>query len=449
MRQHAAFVLGIVFACAAAPAPAAGARDAEWARGIAAAIGVPDEPRVDRVTKDSPRGVAVRVLLPGLSVERARFKDGAAARRYAQDLTIEDGVPTFIEVRAEQVVVLVGALVDGRSSQVLAERAWAVLSGPRETGDIRTSWNEPSASASTSRIAAFASGQPTIEPSAAGPVDVVVLDIEADTQQALGAAGPSLYAEHHARLLLVLEAAGARGVGFTLPVSLGEATPETRAFVAAARATRLAIVVSERLVENDARTTSAFDTKPEFKLLPAGADVRGEARIGRATQLVSPEVILPAETPRTFEELKASAKMGDLMLVDRVFPAGGPTEGLEPVALALLARAGALPDGSPDLFDEFLASASFWGTRGVLTEERLRGVRTRLADAQSIAAFRYADAVAGRVDPRALRGAFVFVGSTDPEFGRAQGAANPGALDHVSVYVHAMAARRLLAASTR
>lgn len=444
MRLQVAMVFGIVLL--GSTALAAGERDAEWGRGVAAAIGSHDEPRVTRVVKDSPRGVAVRVLLPGLQVERARFVDAAAAQRYAQQLTIEEGVPMFIEVRAEQVVVLTGAHVDGRSAPELAAAAWSVLAGQREVGDIRTSWDEGTS------LQTFSSSDSSSGTSASGATPVVVIDLDLEAQRVLGASR-SLYTDHHARLLHVLEAAGARGVGFTVPVSLGEVTPATRAFVDAARATRLPIVVSERLVENTpagkAKRGSFFDTGPTFRLVPAGADVAGEERIGRASQCVTPEILLPAETPRTYEELTAHAKIGDIMLLERTFAAGGPSAGLEPVAVSLLGRAGVLPEGwlaSSGLYVEFCASASFYGTRGVVTQERLRGLRPDLSDPSSIMTFRYSDAVAGRVDPRVLHGAYVFVGSTDPEFGKASGAVHPGPVNQVNVYVHAFAARRLLAA---
>jgi len=149
----------------------------------------------------------------------------------------------------------------------------------------------------------------------------------------------------------------------------------------------------------------------------------------------------------TYDEAVRLVRRGDPMLLERTIASGGPREGLEPVAMLLLARTGAVPDGwlaSSGLVEDFTQTATYYGSRG-FTERRVKGIRSpKRGDPRTLTTLRYSDVVAGRVGPEVLRDAIVFVGSTD--LFPTKDPDDPARDGLSTLYFHALAAQRVLQA---
>lgn len=251
---------------------------------------------------------------------------------------------------------------------------------------------------------------------------VVVVAIDAKTQEALGPFGGA-YRARHAKLIEALNAGGARGIG--LDVYFPE-NPDQRAGTAAlanaARTSRAPVVLS---------VLTELQENGETVVTPNAAVIR-EAGTRQGAVMSRAELLVSGTPAEGFE-----VGTGETTIV-------AESAGFRALSLELGLATGALTS-------EDAARLVKPVTVGVNTatgaRETVDAIRPSLTDPSSVTTVSYVDVLEGRVDPSVLRGALVLVGIDDGvnDVVENPNPAAPGVEKVSGVYLHAFALQKALA----
>jgi CHASE2 domain-containing sensor protein len=256
-----------------------------------------------------------------------------------------------------------------------------------------------------SALLALVSGVVLADETPAAP-RVVVVGVDAKTLEALGPWG-GRYRPHHLKLIQQLDKAGVRGIAFDIYL------PENPDFAAATREIARAARTSKAPV-----VFARHDQEPNAAVLTTARVNEGNVSVTRALDIKQVDGGLEAT------------------VLDMAMPAS--VHGLRPLGVELAVRSGVLTAAQADALAETLTVGYENGA-----PVTMKGYRPHSGDPANVTTVSYVDVLEGRIDPKVLDGALVFVGMHD-----GQNDVHPHPItgaDTSGVHFHAFAMQRFAA----
>ncbi len=245
---------------------------------------------------------------------------------------------------------------------------------------------------------------------------VVVVAIDAKTQEALGPFGGA-YRARHAALIEALNAGGVRGIGFDVYFPDNpEQVAGTTALANAARASRAPVVLSV-----------LTELQGDETVVTPNADVIRAAGVRQGAVMARDELLVSG-TPGALE-----VGAGEKLVV-------AESGGFRALTLELGLATGAL---TPEDVARLVKPVTVGVNTATGERETVDAIRPSLTDPSRVTTVSYVDVLEGRVDPSVLNGALVLVGIDDGVNDVVDPNSSVEGQDAVSgVYLHAFALQK-------